>query len=366
MADNTTLNVAVLAGPVRGRRKGTLLVPPVEARYLAALLREAAAQDPSITFRVLADADGAALFQGLEVVQLPEPGIWPAGRGFICSRALRRLEPDLVIAPFRLAPYLPWNVRAVLFGADMLDWPLPLQAAPPPKGPQPSLKRAVVRNAIDYFGPSRAFQKRFAELFDVGFDRISVIPPGLPEPAAVPASGPVVAPPYVVYLLNRHTREFWPAFLRFRKKHADLLPGSLVVVGDRPFPEDGGDPEDLGPMLWLEQCPQAYLERIFADAAVVCWPAREDYAGLDLLCALRAGARILAVRSGAAVEWDADALAFCDPAHEPSLARAVRMLLDESPDMAARRAARERRAVESLRWADAAWKLITLLRRHAA
>lgn len=362
MADSPAMRVAVLAGPPAARRPGGVYMPPVEARYLAALLHTAAQLDSGVAFRVVVPADAAEHFDGLEISRLDPPGLFSGGWCRAYGRLIRRLEVDLIITPFRMAPWVPWSVRAVLFGADLLDWPLSLSATPPPPGPSVSLKRAVVRSAVDYFGPSRAFQKRFAELFDVGYDRIAVIPPGLDQPGGE-VTGPVVAPPYVVYLLNRHTREFWPGFLRFRAKHSDLLPGSLVVVGDQPAAADGEDP---GPALWLERCPAPYLGRIFADAAVVCSLAREDYAGMDLLCALSAGARILAVRSGASPEWAGDYAAFCDPGHDLSMARALRILIEETPDMAARRIARQRQAVAQCGWTDSAWKLITLLRRHTA
>lgn len=360
MAVSPPMRVAVLAGPSVARRSGGVYMPPVEARYLAALVQTAAQMDSGVAFHVVAPSDTAEYFDGMEINCPDPPGLFSGGRRRAYGRLIRRLEVDLVIAPFRMAPWLPWNVRAVLCGADLLDWPLPLRAAPPPPGPSVPLKRAVLYSAVDYFGPSRSFQKRFAELFDVGYDRIALIPPGLDKPGGE-VTGPIVSPPYVVYLLNRHTREFWPGFLRFRKKHPDLLPGSLVVVGDPPAAAEGEDP---GPALWLERCPSAYLGRIFADAVAVCSLSREDYAGIDLLCALSAGARILAVRSGASPEWAGDHAAFCDPGHEPSMARALRILIEETPETAARRIARQRQAVERCGWTDSAWKLITLLRRH--
>ncbi|HOJ67780.1 MAG TPA: hypothetical protein PK379_07365 [Candidatus Hydrogenedentes bacterium] len=363
MGNSPALNVAILAGPSDVRRPGGLCMPPVEARYLAALARAAAAQDSTVSFRVLVPENMADWFDGLDITPLESPGLIPGGWRRVYARALRQEEVDLAIAPFRMASCVPWNVRAVLFGADLLDWPLPLSAAPPPPGPAAPLKRAVAHNGVDYFGPSRAFQKRFAELFDVGYDRITVIPPGLDQFDGSSRSGPVVAPPYVVFILNRHTREFWPGFLRFRNNHPDLLPGSLVVLGDQP---EANAEEDPGPVLWLERCPAAYLGRIFSDAAVVCCLAREDYAGIDLLGALRAGARILAVRSGSAPEWAGEDIAFCDPGHEPSMARALRILVEESPEASARRIERQYRAVKGLNWTESAWKLITLLRRHAA
>jgi len=360
---SSAAHVAVLAGPLAARRPGCVCMPPVEARYAAALLRTAAQLDSGVSFHVVTPEETAGYFEDLEMTRLNPPGMLSGGWRRAYGQVVRRLEADLVIAPFRLAPWIPWNVRAILFGADLLDWPLPLSAAPPPPGPSASLKRTVIHSAVDYFGPSRSFQKRFAELFDVGYDRIALIPPGLDRLEKPAVNGPVVAPPYVVYLLNRHTREFWPNFLRFRKNHPDLLPGSLVVVGDQPVTAEGEDP---GPVLWLERCPTPYLGKIFADAAVVCCLAREDYAEMDLLCALGAGARILAIRSGASPEWAGEHAAFCDPNHEPSMARALRILMEETPDTAARRIERQRQAVEHCSWTDSAWKLITLLRRHSA
>jgi glycosyltransferase involved in cell wall biosynthesis len=259
-----------------------------------------------------------------------------------------RAKIDLLLTPLATAPLravVPAVVVAVepgnLAGAD-------LKAA-----------QAAAQAAAMVVAPSDWSRDRAMKDLGVPLDRIVVARPGT-DRGLETKHPPWVARPYLVAAGGTSARRNTPLLLDTVQRLPDSRPHSLVLEGAAGDAEPApGRPR----VIRIEHCPVAQLAALYqhADAAII--PAPQDGSGTLLLEAMRAGARVIASRAGAAQEVGGHAPVYYDAGSSRALLGAIERVVTEDPRMRARAISEGQHRASEFSWEACAWKWLEAMRK---
>ncbi len=221
-----------------------------------------------------------------------------------------------------------------------------------------SIKRACGEARI-ILCPSVYVHKSCASQFEMGLEKAVVARAGVEELFGQRQAS-IVDGRYALFILNRYT---WPHIATITeaiRRNPDLFPPTLVVLGPL-YPDE---PETWGlPLIRVERCPDAMTAALMQHADMVLYPAAGDGSGMTVLQAMRAGARLIASKSGAVFELAGATPFYCEPDNAISLLQVMRRLLDETPDEYEKRRQMARSLVLDCTWERCGKKILSAVKR---
>ena len=347
------LRVALDALPLQVRSAGI-------AAYVRELTRALAALDASAALRLFgmswpaprpADADGRAWPAGVDVVTSPT---YPLVMGFGALPRLLACESAVGdIDVFHATAYAIPRARRVPVVVTVHD----LTLLRHPELGTPALRRSVQRGAARIgdarlvIADSHATRGDLLALTAARAEAIRVVPLGVgaafrPQPAdaarAQVAARFDVAEPYLLHVGTLEPRKNLPLLIDAcaRLRRAGRLAHRLVLAG-APGWGAAAVAEAIARhgaesfVVRLGRVDDADLPSLYAGAAAVVVPSRNEGFGLPLLEAMACGAPALAAAAGALPEVAGDAALLIDPSEPDAWADAIARVLSD-PDLAAR------------------------------
>ncbi len=218
----------------------------------------------------------------------------------------------------------------------------------------------IIRKSKALVAPSEYARRRLLDWLGIPLDKVVVARPGgdhLPQGEF----DSVAEPPFLLSVgQTNHYRQI-DVLLQAVERLREQIPHTLVLVGQ------SGDAErnEWGSrVLRIHQCPREQLAGLYQHCDLVICPHHQDASAMAAIEALRAGAVLVAPRTGAIPEVARSVPTYFDPTGHVAMANAIRFGLEESANRRdyLRRAGQQATAERT--WANCAERLVVALRRR--
>ena len=293
---------------------------------------------------VFTGPSGEDAFPGFEQIPIPEATRSRRSSHIVraLTRATEQADLDALLSPAACAPVL-GRIPRVLVVMDLRRLESNLK---PKRWLYRAKRRRMLDDAVSIVGPTQYVRRHLLEQMEVPMDRVVVAPLGVDHLPAEPQPCPVEKPYLLVTGRTSFSENLDGLMAAFRRLES-RLPHTLVIVGE----EGDAEPAEWGPrILRIQRCPMANLAALYQHADLTLFPEVEDCAGLGVLEAMRAGARIVAGGQSALPELAHNVPFYCNPADVASFANTILRALDEPPAQRANRISAGRRLVVEHTW----------------
>lgn len=221
-----------------------------------------------------------------------------------------------------------------------------------------SIKRAC-SDAKIILCPSVYVHKTCSSRLEMGMEKAIVARAGVEELFSRPQDN-IIEGRYALFVLNRYTHRHIPTVTEAIRRNPDLFPPTLVVLGQMHCEE----PETWGlPVIRVERCPDSMAAALMQHADMTLYPATGDGSGMTVLQAMRAGARLIATKSGAIFELAGTTPFYCDADNAISLLQVMRRMQDETLEEHEKRRQMARSLVLDCTWERCAKKILSAVKR---
>jgi len=173
--------------------------------------------------------------------------------------------------------------------------------------------------AASIIAPSKYIQRQLFDLLDVPLDKIVVAPMGVSDVFEQPQV-PWVDGPYILCVGSTRFGKNVEMMIKVFGALKEKIPHSLVVVGQ----PGNREPENWGDrVIRIERCPDYALAALYQHCDAFVHPAVYEGSAIAVLEAMRAGAEIIAGKTGAIPELAGNAPRYCDTKSAHSIAAAI-------------------------------------------
>lgn len=333
----------------------TELVPGfggLEELFLANVLEKLREQRAAADIVLFINAESRGGFDGWNTITVGTGGEHPS-----LERAVKAVLPDVLLTPLESAPLgagVPFVVYAMDLqveanGAARRSW---FGAAPRIL----NLKR-ITHAASAVVVPSKFVQQEFLRVLDTPMDKVVVAPlgtDGWPEDEQ-PC---LAAKPFFLTTGEFDELEDISHIVAAIERLADENV-YLIMVGNTP----GGE-KDWGPrVLRIEHLPVGHLAGLYQNCAAFIYPSLRAGSPFAVLQAMRAGARVVAPRTGAIPEAAGTLPLYFEPGSATSLTSALQRALNETRSERATQVKFGRQTAAAFTWDNCAWKTLAALRK---
>ncbi len=276
-------------------------------------------------------------------------------RGSVLDPLIRKFKIDVVITPLETAhfvtsvPCVPMIIHTENWYRGVLKEDF-------------FHKRDVKR--IFYESPlwltaSEHTRRSSLDVWKIPLNKIAVLPAGV-EPKLLQNTPSLIAPPYLVSVIDDATIHHLPETLEILQYFCKEIPHTIVLLGKR-HPKE--------PLHWgdnvfrIEECPDLTLAGLFQNATAFLYPAIHDGSALRPIEAMQAGTCIVAPMTPV-MEERCGELPFYYHVENPSSINAVLHRIVNLPSEERKERIRlGRLRVTEYTWEQTTWKLITALKR---
>ncbi|MBX7259366.1 MAG: glycosyltransferase [Candidatus Hydrogenedentes bacterium] len=333
--------------------------------FLRSLLEAMRAVQPETNFVLLTDEHSHDTYAGWERVYVgkPAPGSsaesGPHEKNM--ERAVQLAHPDLVLSPLQTALDIPAKVLVPIAldlgflgtGGKLSQWRnLSMQR---------EAKRICSQLNI-VLAPSEYIRQQLLSTLGVAMNKVVVAHPG--ADSAYDGSYPSIAEePFLMALSDTRHRELNGLLRTAFERLEPEMSHSLVVAGR----EDENEPADWGArVLRVLSCPPAYTAGLLQHStAFICTSCHEG-AALNVLRAMRAGARIIAPRVGGIAEIASTAAIYYNHENAGSLVSAIKRSLTEDRSERTGNIEYGKKRSTEFTWERCAWRTLNALKRVGA
>ncbi|MCL4216477.1 MAG: glycosyltransferase [Candidatus Hydrogenedentes bacterium] len=349
------------------RRVGVNLVRlPVhngnERLYLRRLLDTMRRLQPELQFILFTDAASHDLFTDWTrvPVQMDDKKGWLglSGKASPWDRLPEDHNLDRLFTPLETAP----QKCSVPVIAYALDLSILANGTVQTERPAPQLKdlRKIAQQITALVTPSEFSRRAFLERLGLTVEKIFVAPVGV-DKGLDTDQPPTVAEPYMIIMggtaETSNLLQLFQAFERMREE----LPRVLVALS-------GFSETDFGEwnrqVLRIDELPLQQRAALYQHSEFAICPSVCDGAGMAMLEAMQAGARVVAARAGGLPEVGGDVPFFFDPESVTGIISAVRRAIEEGPGARESRVRNGRRRASEYTWEKCAWKTLQVLGRQ--
>lgn len=333
--------------------------------FLRSLLEAMRAVQPDTTFILLTDELSHDSYEGWEriFVGRPAPGsaaeAGPSEKSM--ERAVQRAQPDLVFSPLQTAIEIPAkNLIPFVFdtgflgaGSKLSHWRN--------LGVQREIRRVCSQISI-VLAPSEYIRQQLLNTLGVAMNKVVVAQPGA-DSAYDAKNDSIVEEPFLMALSDTRHRDLNGLLRTAFERLEPEMHHALVVAGR----EDDNEPKDWGPrVLRVLSCPPSCTAGLLQhSAAFVCTSCHEG-AAINVLRAMRAGARIIAPRVGGIAEIASTSAIYYNHESAGSLMSAIKRALTEDKSERAGNIEYGKKRSAEFTWERCAWRTLNALKRAGA
>ncbi len=335
---------------------------PLDEWYLRNLLHKVTELQPSIRFVVFTSEKSHGMFEGHDRLLVEKT--MTVGRLFRSSSrplesAIAKVGVDCVFSAMEFGP-VKSSAPCVAYALDPYD--IETKATQSDRAARQAIENArqTCAAARTVIAPSAYVRDALLKALGVAINKVQIAPPGVDDIATDPQPT-FVDPPYFLIAGGAVAASNAGRVVEAFRRLQDELPHSLVVYGPAGSEERAtwGDR-----VLRIERCPTAHLTALYQHCAVCICPALHDGAGLGVLRALRAGARVIAGRVGGVPAAAGNTPIYCNPDSDASIATAIRRALEESPEERDAAIRGGRRIAAEFTWENCVWKTLLAFRKE--
>jgi glycosyltransferase involved in cell wall biosynthesis len=320
--------------------------------YLRHILSRMGAIQPETHFTVFTDASNHSTFPEWDRVMVGMDG----ARNL--SQAIKQAQANLVFTPLHTAtmvgsfPFVALSLDADFTGksGDAITSSEPLT---------PRELRKVSKRAVAMVVPSESLRRQLLYELGVPIDRVVVAKPGVNEIFEKPATC-IAEEPFLLTVLESRYRHGLPILLDASERLLDTNDHCLVIVG-RP---QRNEPHDWGSrVLRIDHCGATQLAGLYQHCAAFVCSSLHEGGTIALLQAMRAGARIVAARTGVIEEFAGTIPLYYNRDNIDSLVSTIRRAMTEPPDVRHGAVEYGRRRAAEYSWDDTAWRTLLAFKR---
>ncbi len=333
-----------------------------EETYLRSVTATLRSIQPSLQVVFFTTSENHDRFDGWNRTRLSD---LPRGLGRLFVSPTRPLESlagkvgvDAVFTALSTAPQsLP--VPFVLYALDAHGLDSQARAN---RGAKARLKRmrTACQAARTVVVPSKHVRDALLTHLGVPLDKVQIAPLGVDAVFETPPP-PIVEPPYVLLLTHPRADDAFAVAVEGCLKTRDVFGGAVVLLGV------GGDSQ-LGALkdraLRFERCPAPQLASLYHHSRVVICPHPYEGAGLAVLQALRAGARVVTAKTGGIQDVAGSAPLYYNPDSVSSLIAALRKAAEEPAEERDAAVRAGQKAASEFTWENCAWKTLHAFRKE--
>jgi len=333
--------------------------------FLRNLLEAMRAVQPDTDFVLLTDELSHDSYEGWERVYVghPAPGSsaasGPAEKSI--ERAVQLTAPDLVLSPLQTALEVPvkllvpfvFDVGFLGSGGKLGQWRN--------LGVQREARR-VCSHLNVVLAPSEHIRQQLLSTLGVAMNKVVVAQPGT-DPAYDKPFPSIAEEPFLLAFSDTRHRDLNGILRSAFERLESEMPHYLIVTGR----EDENEPADWGPrVLRVLSCPPAYIAGLLQHStAFVCTSSHEG-AAINVLCAMRAGARIIAPRLGGAAEIASTSAIYYNHESIGSLMSTIKRAVAEDRSERAGNIEYGKKRSTEFTWERCAWRTLNALKRAGA
>lgn len=330
--------------------------PGPDRRWLQRLLRTAAELQGDTRFLLFTDEQTHKAWDGWDRVPVASErgGLAALLRGSSLANVIKQHDLDLILAPLdNPVPSPP--VPQVLYAVDLAPWEPMSGVGPARKGAPVKEIRKACAGARRIVTASQYLRRRCLDFFEAALDRVTVAPPGV-DAVYGEDYPPIVEPPYFMTYVDGLCTGRLELFDEVQERLNQQYGYTLVVAG----PGWAEEPEDWSDtVVRVEYCPEAQLAGLYRNAAAFLYLPLHDGMAIPVLEAVRAGAPVVAPRSGALEELAGNSPFYYNPDSSRSMLQNIRRVLEQDPTERQRRTTEGRRTAAELSWEKSAWKMLS-------
>lgn len=197
------------------------------------------------------------------------------------------------------------------------------------------------------------------DIWKIPLNKIVTIPAGV-EPIFLQPSSPLIAPPYLVSVIDDATINHLSEILEVIQYFCKETPHTIVLLGKKHSKE---------PSIWgdnvfrIEECPDRTLAGLFQNATAFIYPAIHDGSALRPIEAMQAGTCVVAPMTPAMEERCGELPFYYHSENISSINAVLHRIVNLSPEERKERIRLGRSRVIEYTWEQTTWKFITALKR---
>lgn len=322
-----------------------------ESLYFRQVLQKITELEHSMECVLITDTDAFDGFNGIGLIKIKGPSA--------LSRAIAKNKADVLFSPLSTAPRKS-AVPLILLVMELYSL---REEKTHKRGlfAQSPLKEAreILEDAVVAVVPSEFIKRELLDLFEVPLNKVVVAPLGVVDEFAQPQNC-IVEKPYFLVVGSLSERKNIPLLREAFERVSSEISHILVVVGQ----PNENEPEDWGPrVVRIDRVGTTQLAGLYQHSDLVICPSRYEGSGVQVLEALKAGARVAVGRVGGITEVAGDAPIFFNPESVDSLVGALRRAMTESAADRERRRRSAKQIAHQYTWENTARQTLSAFRR---
>jgi len=325
-----------------------------ESLYFRQLLQNIEEIEHGVECVLITDTSAFDNLNGIDPVKIKAPSA--------LAKAISKSKADILFSPLRTAPRKS-SLPLVLLIMELFSFRQEKAQKKGLFGHSPLKEaREILEESIAIVVPSEFVKRELLDLFEVPLNKVVVAPLGVADEFAEPQNC-IVEKPYFLVVGSLSERKNIPLLREAFERVASEMTHGLVVVGQ---PSEH-EPQDWGPrVVRIDRVGTTQLVGLYQHSDLVICPSLYEGSGVQVLEALKAGARVAVGRVGGITEVAGDAPIFFNPESVDSLVGAMRRAVSESKADHERRRRSGQQVAHQYTWETTARQTLSAFRRVLA